>query len=165
MVYEWKKGARLSADAQAVGEELESLEYKTAESVVNAARKSKGDLHDCFEWDDSIAGEEYRKDQARLILRAIVTTIDVKRGEEIESIQVRAYESVRFALDDETPEKSMTYIPTREVLKDAQLRAQVIGRLSSTIAEAESTAEAYSYLVPSFAKAKAKLKEAREAIV
>ena len=58
MVYEWKQD-RFGADAQRVGEELESIEYKDAESVVKAARKSRGELHKCFEWDDAVAGDHY----------------------------------------------------------------------------------------------------------
>lgn len=83
---------------------------------------------------------------------------------EVKSIHVRAYESVRFALPDDTPEKAMTYIPVREVLKDDQLREQVMDRLADTIEEAEHTVYVYEYLVPTFSKVKEKLKEAREAI-
>jgi hypothetical protein len=164
MVYEWKRGSRLSVDAQAVGEELERIECKDASSVVKAARKSKGALHDCFEWDDTKAGEEYRKEQARLVLRMIVTTIEREVGGEVESVQIRAYESVRFAQEDESPEKTMTYVPTREALSDPELRVQIMDRLDSTIAEAERTADVYSYLAPALKKTKDKLTEARATI-
>ncbi len=163
MVYEWKQD-RFDADPQLVGEELEAIEYKDAASVVNAARKTKCELHKCFEWDDSKAGEEYRKDQARLIMRMITTTIEHEEdGEEI-SIRIRAFESVKFADEDGKAEKNMTYIPIREALSDLALRKQVMDRLDSTIAEAERTATSYSYLVPEFKKTKGKLHEARETL-
>jgi len=163
MVYEWKQG-RFGADPQQVGEELEGIEYKDAASVVKVARKSKGELHKCFEWDDSIAGEEYRKEQARLVMRMLVTTANYETDTGAETVTIRAFESVRYAGIDGEPEKSMTYIPTREALSDPEMREQVIGRLESTIGEAQTTAEHYAYLVPSFRVTASKLKEARQTI-
>ena len=163
MVYEWKQD-RFGADAQRVGEELESIEYKDAESVVKAARKSLGELHKCFEWDDAVAGEEYRKEQARLLMRMIVTVAECETPTGRESVRIRAYESVRFQAPDGNAERNMTYIPTREVMRDPELREQVMERLRSTINEAETTAETYAYLVPSFKETREKLAEARETI-
>ena len=163
MVYEWKQD-RFGADAQRVGEELESIEYKDAESVVKVARKSRGELHKCFEWDDAVAGEEYRKEQARLLMRMIVTVAECETPTGRESVRIRAYESVRFQAPDGNAERNMTYIPTREVMRDPELREQVMERLRSTINEAETTAETYAYLVPSFKETRKKLAEARETI-
>lgn len=164
MVYEWKRGSRISGNAQKVGEELEAIEYKDAASVVKAARKSKGELHKCFEWDDTKAGEEYRKEQARLVLRMIVTPINRETDTDVESVSMRAFESVRFAGPDGEAEKTMTYIPTREALSDPDLRMQLMDRLEATIADAEQTANTYAYLVPTFRRTKEKLTEARETI-
>ncbi|MGV0982810.1 MAG: hypothetical protein ACOYB0_10665 [Polynucleobacter sp.] len=165
MVYEWKSGSRIKANAQKVGEELEKIECRDARSIVAAARKSKGELHSCFEWDDTKAAEEHRREQARLVLRMIVTPIDVKKGSEVVTTMVRAYESVRFASipddgEEEEPDKAMTYVPTREALSDPDLRQQIINRLDTTIAEAEATAETYSYLAPVLKKTAKKLHEA-----
>lgn len=164
MVYKWKSGSRIKANAQKVGEELEVIGYKDAASVVKAARKSKGELHKCFEWDDTVAGEEYRKEQARLVLRMIVTTLDVESDGQAKTISIRAFESVRFADDEGDAEKTMTYVPTVEALSDPELRAQVMDRLEGTISEAETTAKMYAYLVPAFKKTKEKLREARATI-
>lgn len=159
MVYNWKNGARIKGDAQAVGEELEKIEVLNAETVVKKAKKSKGALHDCFEWDDSVAGEEYRKNQARCILRSIVITVEKQNSsEEVpRMISVRAFESVTV-----NDEKNMTYVQTEHALSDEVFRSQIIGRLLGTIAEAEKTMENYEYLVPSLAYARGKLQEARE---
>jgi hypothetical protein len=43
--------------------------------VVNEARSSKSPLHDRFEWDDSIAAEEYRLEQARQLIRVCVQVL------------------------------------------------------------------------------------------
>jgi hypothetical protein len=164
MVYEWKNGSRISADAQKVGEELERIETKNAASVLRAAKAKGSELHKCFEWEDSIAAEAHRMEQARAVLRFIVTIIEVSNDGEIETVQVRAYESVRFATDDDEPDTAMTYIPTREALSDPELRSQVMDRLESVISEAEQTAKDYTYLVPTFKRTKEKLQEARETV-
>lgn len=62
------------ADANKVGKELERIESKeelTRESVLKFAKNKKSELHKCFEWDDSIAGEKYRLFQASNILTSI----------------------------------------------------------------------------------------------
>jgi hypothetical protein len=166
MVYEWKDGSRVKAKAQEVGEELERIEYKDAENVVEAARKSNGELHKCFEWNDAKAGQEYRKEQARYILRMIVTEVESKESGETVIVRVRAFESVRFAVSEgsDDAEKTMTYIPIREVLGDKAMREQVIGRLMTTIAEAERTAETYSHIAPELKKTRKKLHEAGETL-
>jgi hypothetical protein len=40
--------------------------------IVNFARNTKTALHKCFEWDNKKAGEEYRKEQARRLIRVYV---------------------------------------------------------------------------------------------
>lgn len=167
MVYDWKNGARISADAQKVGEELEKIEYKDAATVLEVARKNKkSELHKCFEWDDSEAAEQYRLLQAGQILRALVTTEEVEDEGELKTVQIRALESVRFASPDpdDTSRKPMTYVPTREALSIPALREQIMDRLENTIGEAETTAKNYAYLVPAFKKTQSKLKEAKSTI-
>lgn len=43
----------------------------TPANVVDAARATSHPLHDRFEWDDSIAGERYRRIQARELIRSV----------------------------------------------------------------------------------------------
>jgi hypothetical protein len=165
MVYDWKNGARISANAQKVGEELEKIEYKDAATVLAIAKKNKkSELHKCFEWEDSVAAEQYRLSQAGLILRALVTTEEVEDEGELKTVQIRALESVRFASadPDDTSRQPMTYVPTKIALSQPALREQIMNRLESTIGEAETTAKNYASIVPAFKKTSAKLKEARE---
>lgn len=42
-----------------------------ARDVVDDARDFNSPLHDCFEWDDSIAGEKYREEQARVLIKTV----------------------------------------------------------------------------------------------
>ena len=165
MVYEWKQ-SRFKADAQKVGNELEKIEYKNANSVLASAKKNKkSELHKCFTWEDSEAAELYRLDQARCILRMLVTVEEVEDEDgEMVIILPRAYESIQCASPkpDDTSRQPMTYIPVREALSDPELRSQIMDGLESTIAEAATTAKNYSYLEPALKRTEKKLQEARK---
>lgn len=146
MVYQWKNGTRIKADAEKVGVELEKIKGdKTPEMVVEAARNSKLELHKCFQWDDTEAAKSYRLEQARYILRhiSIVKEVVDTSGEE-KTIVVRAYENVNLAPANK--EERRAYVPTEKALKVPDLRVQVFARLDATIAEAQKTVEDYGYL-------------------
>jgi hypothetical protein len=68
------------ADAQTIGESLAEIAAKGGdklkpEAVVFEARRKSHPLHRHFEWDDEVAAESYRVDQARNLIR-IVRVID-----------------------------------------------------------------------------------------
>lgn len=74
MVYKFRKGSYIKADAQAAGEMCEQLEARgklTAEELLNANRAEDAPLHDSFEWDDSVAAESWRMQQARHIINSL----------------------------------------------------------------------------------------------
>ena len=166
MVFEWKKNARIKADAQIVGEELEKIEEgKTAKVVLAVAKKNKkSELHKCFTWEDSVAAEQFRLDQARHVLNSIVEVVMIAtaEGEETEAT-IRIYEAVRLPADDpkDTSLQPMTYVPTREALEEPELRVQIMNRLDSGIAELQTIARNYSYLDPIFKKTEKALQKAR----
>lgn len=72
--YAWKKGCGFyKADANKVAEEIFSIGNEvTPEQIVEKAKDEETELHKCFEWDDRIAGEKYRKWQARDIVCKLV---------------------------------------------------------------------------------------------
>lgn len=64
------------ADPQKIGEELARITTDcggqlTPNLVVDRARDRKNVLHPHFEWEDAVAAEAYRRDQAREIIRVI----------------------------------------------------------------------------------------------
>lgn len=71
---------KFSADAQKCYAEITSLEEATPENIVNLARDESTELHKCFQWDDSIAAENWRKQQARQVCQSL--TVIVETGEE-----------------------------------------------------------------------------------
>ena len=71
----WKSGlgGLFKADAQLVANEIMSIgDDATPKQIVDKARDSNTELHKCFEWNDSIAAEKYRIEQARLVIRCLV---------------------------------------------------------------------------------------------
>lgn len=69
--------------AIAIREELEKLGagvLLTPETVVEAARHPKSPLHDQFEWNDGVAGEAYRIQQARALIKRV--RVDVVRADQ-----------------------------------------------------------------------------------
>ncbi len=81
------------ADPQAFGDALETITRKHGElkpkNVVEAARNKRHVLHKHFEWDDGLAAEKYRLDQARTIIRIVRVNDD-----ETDDGTTRAFQSI-----------------------------------------------------------------------
>lgn len=83
--YEFAEGARLQSganidDANAVGTHLEMLREKfkgelTPADVIADAKSHNSPLHSFFEWSDTKAAEQYRLQQARGLIRAVVAVV------------------------------------------------------------------------------------------
>lgn len=88
----------------------------TPRLVVDAARDPEHPLHDRFEWDDALAGEKYREQQARALIRTVKVVEPVGETDET---RVRAFHSVP------RPE-GQTYVPIDEVRADPFTRQLVL---------------------------------------
>ncbi len=68
--------ASKNADPQVIGDALEAIAKTNGgeivpKAVVDAARSPKHPLHPHFEWDDKLAAEAHRLDQARSLIRIV----------------------------------------------------------------------------------------------
>ena len=82
MVYKWKTNYH-KVDAETAGKEFERIKAKcglTAEAVVNESRNPKAKLHKEFEWNDFVAAEKFRVEQARHMIADIVIEADAPTG-------------------------------------------------------------------------------------
>lgn len=82
--YEFSEGCRLQSGAPAdkdaangVGQHLEQLRERfkgelTPKDVIDDAKNHNSPLHAYFEWDDGEAAEQWRLQQARSLIRAVV---------------------------------------------------------------------------------------------
>lgn len=117
-VYRFKGGSRFKVDAQIVGNACEELEKQgnlTAKALVDVARDEENPLHEAFEWDDTIAAEEYRKVQAGQLIRSIEVVYTKEQKE-----PVRAFLSIS------SPRNAQPYQSARTLLSDENTRAIVL---------------------------------------
>lgn len=126
--YGWRPGSRIALDAQVVGKTLERLQKSRNEplepsTIVDAARDEASPLHPHFEWDDSVAAEHHRADQARELVRSL--TVDISRSN-LEKREVRAFVNVEVG-----PERG--YISTATAMSSEDLRKQVLARAFSEL--------------------------------
>ena len=79
---EWKRFAK-GKDPQKVADEIFSIsDTPTKEEIVEKAKDASTEMHDLFEWDDTVAAHEYRKEQAGLILRNLKVEFVQNEGQE-----------------------------------------------------------------------------------
>ena len=78
--------------------------------VVHEARPEDAPLHPAFEWDDEVAAERFRENQARSIIRCVMLVPEPEKHETLSP--VRAYVSVP------TGEHTRQYKHVTDVLRD-----------------------------------------------
>lgn len=107
----------------------------TPQAVVEQARDESSALHNYFEWDDTVAAEEFRIEQARRIIRVAVTVLTCPDGVDR---KVRAFVSLK---PDQADGKG--YRAMGKVLSNAKMRKQL---LDSAYADLERFQKRYADL-------------------
>ena len=142
MIYQWKIPGLLPIDPQTAGEELERIYQERGRiepsAVVEESRDTSSPLHPCFEWDDAVAAEKYREDQARLVIRSIVTVSD--NSTEKQQQPVRAF--VRVQED---------YKPITVVLNDEEQMEELLRSALLELSAFRKKYQALAALRPVFA--------------
>lgn len=102
MVYRWKFGGLIKADADEAGrvcEELSKTVGLTPENLLDASRDDDAPLHGAFTWDDAVAGEAYRKIEARRIIQMLVIEPEETHTEPVRAffkpVTAKAYEETQ----------------------------------------------------------------------
>lgn len=134
----WSVEGLHKADAQKCYNECQTLEEVTPANVLEKARNKRTELHKCFEWDDSIAGEKYRLIQARDIIRHfVIYTPDEENLPKIRSYQISTectrYEPTRMFLQN--PDEYT------ELLKRAKNELEAFKQRYKTLTELETIFE------------------------
>jgi hypothetical protein len=123
MIYKWKQGSKAPVSAQAAGEELERIRTLRngrldPKDVIEASRDPGAPLHPAFEWNDTKAAAEYRREQAKYLIRSVEVVVEKSADERT---PIRAFVSVERDND-------RSYTSTFHALSDAELRQQVVGQ-------------------------------------
>lgn len=80
----WKIKGFFKADAEAVYSEITALgDSFSPEQIVEAARDENTELHKCFTWDDTVAAENWRKHQARMIVAQLIVRTETTDKEPV----------------------------------------------------------------------------------
>lgn len=125
MVYEYSwQNFNFPVPAKVVGEECQRIEREngilTTNALVDSARSESSELHKLFEWDDKIAGEQWRNQQAKVILSCL--RITVKSEENDEPKKVRAFVNTN-------PDRSKgVYMNVEDAMSDFESRQGVLIR-------------------------------------
>lgn len=97
--FEFAEGARFQPgalqDPKAVGEHIEMLRKQhkgelTPQDILDDAKHDNSPLHSFFEWSDSEAAQQYRLQQARGLIRAVVA-IYTREDEGKPAVRQKAY--------------------------------------------------------------------------
>lgn len=88
-------------------------------TVVHAARDEASPLHSSFEWNDSDAAEQWRLQQARMLIRAVVVYEETGKGKQIPC-------RVFVSLTPDRKNGGEGYRLSATVLSDAAQRSQLL---------------------------------------
>lgn len=156
--YSYRNGAvSRGVSAQTVGEVFESIvnsgEELTSRSFLDASRPVDSPTHNIFEWDDSIAAENWRLHESKNIINSI----------EIEYVQVEEPETQELEIEfvehkDPIPNfrgtafvnvnprgfgKTANFVPIETAMKNDDMRSQV---LKNALSELKSFKHKYATL-------------------
>ena len=89
-IIKWSLNGIYKADPTKCYEEIQGIgDEVTPRQVLDRARNKRTELHKCFDWDDSVAAEKYRLEQARDVLRKLIVVKREVDNDEREPIQFR----------------------------------------------------------------------------
>jgi hypothetical protein len=114
VIYKFREGSRFPVKPQPAGEELSRIADLNGGNLIPGAvrdesRSDDAYLHECFDWNDWTAAEAHREEQARRLIRSIVSVERV------------------------TAEGEPCYMTTARVMSDAELRSQAIADVLSLL--------------------------------
>jgi hypothetical protein len=107
------------------------------QDVVEAARNPESVLHEHFEWDDDLAAESHRVNQARELIRSVAVNFVVRE------VELR---SIAYVRDPLSPTRQSSYLRMSQVEPSSDLAREVVlqelARVASSLARARLVAQA-----------------------
>jgi hypothetical protein len=132
--YSWKYGNRF--DPNMVGAQFEAIEKRdgtlTKTAIVDAARSEDNPMHDMFEWDDAVAGELYRENQAGYYIRTLEVQLVPVGNPNGKPIDMRAYVNVE-PVNTKAPERKGTYMNVHAAVEQPDTYKIVLDRAKNQL--------------------------------
>ena len=117
----WKTNY-FKADPEKAYAEIMTLDEITSENVVELARNENSVIHNEFEWDDAIAGDNWRNHQARVLINNLVIEVEEPVAREPVSIRVlhttpdrHDYKPIEFFVKNEDEHTKLLEAAKREL--------------------------------------------------
>lgn len=121
--YSYRRGFNFKVPAQIVGETLEELAQNgelTSLSFLDASRPEESPTHNLFEWDDSIAAERYRLQQATVAINSIEVQI-------INEANATVMPQAAFVnVISKAPSRPGSFAPIEIALSDENMRSTLL---------------------------------------
>ena len=136
------------ADPQAVAEEILSIgDEPTKHEIVEKARDSHSAMHSLFEWDNDVAAEKWREEQAGHVMRHLkITYTDGGDGEKEPT--TKTMQPVRLFYGN--PTTSSGFVSIVKVMDDADLYRQLLDRAKSELSSFQQKYKMLKELQPVF---------------
>ena len=145
----WKAGTQIPVKAEVACAAIVDLQKRlgkdsvTARELLDASRDENAPLHNCFEWDDSVAAEKYRLTQARHIISSVEIII---RRESDQPIVTRAFLNVKPPL----PKVEGCFVSSDVVMTTPAYLNQVLKNALSELRAFQKKYQAYQELTGVF---------------
>jgi len=113
--------------AQEYGEALDKIQERcggllTPEEVVHTAKRATSVLHSYFQWDDRRAAHNYRKEQARRLVRLIC----VREKDNGDTVDVPAFTSIVLQQREEDDVVARAYVSTDHNLQVSEAKGALL---------------------------------------
>lgn len=137
-VYSWRDRASHRVDAETAVAELTRIKKAnggvlTPRAVVEASRNKKAVLHGEFEWDDAVAGESWRIQQARYLIRDPM--VNYAEGQ-----TVNVFSNLTIASEDRM---TRAYVAAEEAVANTDLFASALEILLEKLHAAQRAVEEF----------------------
>lgn len=142
--YSYRQGYPYKVPAKVLGEVLDSIEEDgeeiTSESLLDRSRPVDSPTHKIFEWDNTVAAEKYRLQQATAAINALQVEIELIPTEnEVAEVEIHhassedvpaqnpyKYRNAFVNVAEKAPKRTAVFKPIVNVLNDDDLRQIVL---------------------------------------
>lgn len=131
------------ADAQKVGEELDEMPTINVDNILEKAKNENTELNKVFDWDNDVAGEKWRRQQANQMIQDLQVIV-VKGDKENKPKTAKAYVTLKRDTEYEPIEAVVNDPLKYESLREIALNK--IRKIRQDYAEVESLKELYAMI-------------------